>query len=123
MLMKKALLFIGTVFLSAVAVPVEADAFSYYLHESSEMFVAGGMASGDQEQLTEVQQIVIQPVQGENVVNIVGAQGQVLEIVSLTGRRVESIRLDSPAQRVELNLPKGCYILKVGKTARKVTVK
>lgn len=121
--MKKALLLIGTILFSAAAAPVAANAFSYYLHESPEMSWAGAMTNGEQEQQVEVQQTAIQPVNGENAVNVLGAQGLSMEIVSLTGRRVETIRIDSPAQRVELNLPKGCYILKVGKTARKVTVK
>ena len=57
------------------------------------------------------------------IVSVVGAQGMTLEVVSLTGRAVASYKIDGPAQRLELNLPKGCYILKVGKTVRKVTVK
>lgn len=56
------------------------------------------------------------------IVTVTGAQGQVLEVVSLTGRRVTSVKIESPAQRVELNIPKGCYILKVGKVVRKVSV-
>jgi hypothetical protein len=56
-------------------------------------------------------------------VTICGAQGATLEIVSLTGRKVMQAKIDSPAQRIELNIPKGCYILKVGKVARKITVK
>ncbi len=61
-------------------------------------------------------------VNGQWVV-INGAQGQVLEVVSLTGRRVMTLKIESPAQRVELNVPKGCYILKVGKVVRKVAVR
>ena len=57
------------------------------------------------------------------IVSVVGAQGMTLEVVSLTGRAVASYKIDGPAQRLELNLPKGCYILKVGKTVRKVTIK
>ncbi len=55
-------------------------------------------------------------------VQINGAQGQTLEVVSLTGRRVMTIKIESPAQRVELSVPKGCYILKVGKVVRKVAI-
>lgn len=55
-------------------------------------------------------------------VTITGGQGQTLEVVSLTGRRVMAVKIDSPAQKVELNIPKGCYILKVGKVVRKVTI-
>ena len=58
-----------------------------------------------------------------NTVNVQGANGLTLEVVSLTGRAVAAYRIESPAQRIELNLPKGCYILKVGKVARKVTVR
>lgn len=55
-------------------------------------------------------------------VTITGAQGQTLEVISLTGRKLLTIRIDSPAQRVELNVPKGCYILKIGKVARKIAI-
>lgn len=58
-------------------------------------------------------------VQGQ-FVSITGAQGETLEVVSLTGRRMMTIKIDSPAQRIELNVSKGCYILKVGKVVRKI---
>lgn len=61
-------------------------------------------------------------VEGQTVV-VNGAQGQTLEVVSLTGRRVMTIKIDSPAQRIELNVPKGCYILKIGKVVRKVSIR
>ena len=64
---------------------------------------------------------VVIAVEGQSV-TITGAQGQTLEVVSLTGRRVMTVKIDSPAQRIELNIPKGCYILKVGKVVRKVSV-
>lgn len=60
-------------------------------------------------------------VSGQTV-TICGAQGETLEIVSLTGRRVMTVKIESPAQRIELNIPKGCYILKIGKVVRKVSV-
>lgn len=59
----------------------------------------------------------------KQTVSVTGAQGQTLEVVSLTGRLVMSVKIDSPAQRVELNVPKGCYILKVGKVVRKIQVR
>ena len=58
-----------------------------------------------------------------NSVEVKGGEGLELEVVSLTGRLVATYQIDSPAQRIELNIPKGCYILKVGKVVRKVTVK
>ena len=56
-------------------------------------------------------------------VTISGAQGQTLEVISLTGRRVMAAKIESPAQRIDLNVPKGCYILKIGKVVRKVTIR
>lgn len=58
-----------------------------------------------------------------NIVSVGGGSGMTLEVVSLTGRAVATYKIEGPAQRIELNLPKGCYILKVGKTVRKVTVR
>jgi hypothetical protein len=58
-----------------------------------------------------------------NAVQVTGANGMTLEVVSLTGRQVATYKIDSPAQRVELSIPKGCYILKVGKVVRKVTIR
>jgi hypothetical protein len=58
-----------------------------------------------------------------NSVSIQGAYGKTLEVVSLTGKTVANYKIEGPAQRIELNLPKGCYILKVGKVVRKVTVR
>ena len=42
------------------------------------------------------------------------AEGKTLEIVSLTGRKVMEEQINSPAQKIELSIPKGCYIVKVG---------
>lgn len=61
-------------------------------------------------------------VSGQTV-TISGAQGETLEVVSLTGRRVLTVKIESPAQRIELNVSKGCYILKIGKVARKVAIR
>lgn len=59
----------------------------------------------------------------KSTVHIVNAEGQVMEVISLTGRHVMSVRIESPAQRIELtNIPKGCYIIKVGKVVRKIVI-
>ena len=74
---------------------------------------------GVAEQIEEQAKIIVD----EESVLVSGAQGETLEIVSITGRLVARIAIDSPSQRVELNLPKGCYILKIGKVVRKVSVR
>ena len=59
----------------------------------------------------------------KGILSVTGAEGQVLEVVSLTGKRVMEERISSPAQQIELNIPKGCYIVKVGDVVRKVSVR
>lgn len=59
----------------------------------------------------------------QSTLHVTGASGLVLEVVSLTGRPVATVKIESPAQRVELNIPKGCYILKIGKVVRKVSIR
>lgn len=59
----------------------------------------------------------------ESVVQIVGANGETLHVYNVAGVRIKSIKIDGEDKRFELNLPKGCYILKVGKTVRKISVR
>ena len=65
---------------------------------------------------------IVISISGQTV-TISGAQGLTLEVISLTGRCIMSVKIESPAQRIDLNVPKGCYILKIGKVVRKVTVR
>lgn len=55
-------------------------------------------------------------------VHIVGANGEVMEVFNLTGTKVASIRIDSADKTFALNLPKGCYLIKIGKIVRKISV-
>lgn len=75
---------------------------------------ASEMAAEQQEPVVSVSQ---------STVTVSGAAGQTLEVVSLTGKCLMTVRIDSPSQRIELNIAKGCYIIKVGKVARKVTIR
>ena len=59
----------------------------------------------------------------DGVLTITGAEGLAMEIISLTGKKVMTVTIDSPAQKIELNIPKGCYIIKVGKVVRKVSIR
>ena len=60
-------------------------------------------------------------VNGGNV-HIVGANGEVMEVFNLTGTKVATIRIDSNDKSFALNLSKGCYLIKVGKIVRKISV-
>lgn len=59
----------------------------------------------------------------EGVIHVTGAVGQTLYVYNVAGVRVKSIRVDGDDKRFDLNLPKGCYILKVGKTVRKISIR
>ena len=59
----------------------------------------------------------------ESAVQIAGANGETLHVYNVAGVRIKSIKIDGDDKRFELNLPKGCYILKVGKTVRKISVR
>ena len=59
----------------------------------------------------------------QGVLYINGGVGKMLEVVSLTGRCLLEQQIDSPAQKIELNIPKGCYIVKVGSVVRKIAVR
>lgn len=81
-----------------------------------------GASDASYEMAQDINDEVTITVNGQTV-TICGAQGETLEVISLTGRKVMSVRIDSPAQRIELGVPKGVYILKVGKVVRKVSLK
>lgn len=57
-----------------------------------------------------------------NKVRVSGANGQVMEIFNLTGVKVATIRIESADKSYNLNLPQGCYILKIGKIVRKISI-
>lgn len=59
----------------------------------------------------------------ENILHVTGANGQVLHIYNVAGVRVMSVKVEGQDKRIELNLPKGCYIVKVDKMVRKISIK
>jgi len=56
-------------------------------------------------------------------IRVCGAQGEVMEIFNLTGAKVATVRIDSADKTLNTNLAKGCYILKVGKVVRKISIR
>lgn len=60
----------------------------------------------------------------ELTVVITNADKEVLRIYNMAGVCVATIRIEGSERHIDLNhMPKGCYILKVGKVARKVYLK
>lgn len=70
----------------------------------------------------EVSASGIQFTYNDGSVHIVGANGAVMEVFNLTGTKVATIRIDANDKTFALNLPKGCYLIKVGKIVRKISV-
>ena len=58
-----------------------------------------------------------------STLHITGANGQNLQIYNVAGICVMNIKVDGQDKRYEMNLPKGCYIIKVGRTVRKISIR
>lgn len=59
----------------------------------------------------------------QSVLRVSGASGQVMQIYNVAGVCVMTVKVDGDDKRYDLNLPKGCYIVKVGKVVRKVSIR
>ena len=77
--------------------------------------------SANDEPETELSAVTLS-VNGSKV-HVSGADGEILEVYNLTGVKVAAIRIDSNDKTLNLNLQRGCYILKVGKVVRKVSIR
>ena len=58
-----------------------------------------------------------------SVLRVEGANDEMLYIYNVTGVRVMSVKVDGQDKRYNLNLPKGCYIVKVGNVTRKIIIR
>ena len=59
----------------------------------------------------------------ESTIHVTGANGQVMHVYNVTGMKLMSVKIEGQDKKVEINLPKGCYIVKVGKVVRKIYIK
>lgn len=50
------------------------------------------------------------------------ASGQTLEIYSVTGTKVAAYKVDCADKTIRLELPRGCYIVRIGDFARKISL-
>ncbi len=72
--------------------------------------------------IPEQETTITMTVSGSNV-RVCGAEGETLDIYNLAGVKVKSIRIDSADKTFTLSLSKGCYILKIGDVARKMSIR
>ncbi|BCS84200.1 T9SS type A sorting domain-containing protein [Prevotella herbatica] len=73
------------------------------------------------EQIAEFNDINIYFAQ--NNLRVTGGEGLKLQIFNVTGILVVTENIDSTDKRFSLDLPRGCYIVKVGKLVKKISVK
>lgn len=59
----------------------------------------------------------------ESTLHITGANGMNLYVYNVAGVCVMTMKVEGADKRYDLNLPKGCYIVKVGKVVRKISIK
>lgn len=59
----------------------------------------------------------------ESTIHVTGANGMVMHVYNVTGMKLMSVKIEGQDKKVEINLPKGCYIVKVGKVVRKIYIK
>lgn len=70
---------------------------------------------------TSIQTISI-TVNGNNV-RVSGTNGEDIEIFNLTGTKVTTIKTDTSGKTFSATLPKGCYLVKIGKVVRKISIR
>lgn len=58
----------------------------------------------------------------KKLIHVSGAEGMTMEVYNLTGINIASIQIESNDANLSLNLPKGCYIFKIGKVVRKISI-
>lgn len=102
--MKKQLLTIVFAVLMLVGIPTAVGAIPYI--EISEQEMISVELSFD----------------GQNLY-VNNANGLILSVYNVAGVKVMSTRVEGVARKFTLNLPKGCYIVKVGNVTRKISVK
>ena len=56
------------------------------------------------------------------LIRVSGANGKIMYVYNLAGVRIHSIKVEGADRTYDLNLSKGCYIIKVGSTVRKVSL-
>lgn len=83
--------------------------------------IAEEPAESESEMTLQQSEVVI-VAKGKSV-RVIGAQNETLRIYDITGQEVFSAQIDDQDQSFTLNLKSGYYIVKVGKTARKVTIR
>ena len=65
---------------------------------------------------------VVSDGEGQAKIRVTNADGLTLLVYDVSGAPVKKVKIDGQDRIYELNLRKGCYIVKVGNVVRKVSV-
>ena len=68
----------------------------------------------------EAQTVTISVV--ESSIHITGGSGLTMTVYKITGDCIVKVKVDGNDKRYDFNLPKGCYIVQVGKVVRKIVI-
>ena len=80
------------------------------------------MAAIELMEVGDMQGVVV--TTSESTVHVSGGNGLTMLVYNVAGGApVMKVKIDSPEKRIELNLPKGIYIVQVGKVVRKIVIK
>lgn len=74
-------------------------------------------------EIIEPEYQVVSITANNSKLHIVGGSNQTLKVYNVAGVCVLDMRIDNNDKYYDLNLPKGCYIVKVGKVVRKIYIK
>ena len=83
---------------------------------------AFAMEYADNENIENNMSAVAIAVSG-NTVRVSGTNGEDIEVFNLTGAKITTIKTESTGKTYSVNLPKGCYLVKIGKVVRKISIR
>lgn len=74
------------------------------------------------DEIEHMQSPSVTVVEGSQL-RVTNGNGQTLRVYNVTGVQVRVFKVDGMDKCYDLNLPKGCYIIKIGKTVRKISIR
>jgi len=69
----------------------------------------------------QMENVRISVVNGRSI-RVQNAHGATLEVYNITGVKVASFKIEGGDKTINPNLSRGCYIVKIGKVARKISI-
>lgn len=108
-------IFVVTASFAKAAEPAFVNAFAPWQYENAPAAVA------EVEEANGLAEEVTIKAEGRKI-TVNGAENEDLEVFNIAGVKVATYSIDSPAKTITLSVPRGVYILRVGKVTRKVNI-